>query len=659
MTTLSLSSLHTPTVSDKLECLVTNGTGSFASLAIHGGLSRKFHGLLVHSVVPPMDRMMTWHHCAETLNGVSLDSRQWLTEEQTTHRAGGEKHLLSFQARPMPTWVYQVHGCQLKKELFMVPGRACTLLRYTLLAAPDETANLTLLNSVHFRAAEGHKARLTADDVSQWHYSPEHRSLSNDTVQLRFGLQSTEAKRNITEQWLPLDTAQQQHHLVYPLEREDQGYDQFDASLPVYQADVTLGVNQSVTLIGTLEDTWPNAEQAYQRALTEGRTRISDNDFFNDLTTSALQLVADRQSVQGKTLLAGFPWFGDWGRDTMIALAGTTLSTGQPDLARNILKTFAHYLNGGMLPNKFPDRAGEPLRYNTIDATLWFFRAIQQYADHTGDWAFIRDVLYDDLKDIIRHHQRGTRYGIHMDSDGLISGGDADTQLTWMDVKFDGYAVTPRYGKAVEINALWYNALNFLADCAEHFQEESQPYRELAQRVEQSFQNTFWNAQAGCCYDYVANGQPNDDIRCNQIIAVALPYSPLTTSQQADVFHCVYDKLYTPVGLRSLAADHPDYKGRYYGALSDRDLAYHQGTVWAWPMGCFIDAAMKVTGDKSLAEHLLRGMKQHFYTEAGLNGISEVFDGDAPHAARGCFQQAWSVAETLRVVAGYDLNVPD
>lgn len=657
MPALASNSLHTPSIANKTECLVTNGTGSFASLAINGGLSRKFHGLLVHSTRPPMDRLLTWHHCSETLAGQCLDARQWLNGTDI-QRANGEMFLISYSSTPMPTWDYQVNGNLLRKELFMVPGQATTILRYTLLASPATSTTLTLQNSVHFRSAEAHRDRLHPSDIESWIVDAKRQSIRYDATELKLGLQTDSEHKDWNADWLQPNVINQTRDLVYPIELEDQGFDQRDSSLRVHEAIVDLTVGNSVYMIGTLEQSWPNASAEYQKAVTARQRAFFADDFANDLAHSALQLIADRDSVNGKTLLAGFPWFGDWGRDTMIALPGTTLVTGQYDTARSILKTFAHYLSGGMLPNKFPDRDGEPLKYNTIDATLWYFWAIQQYVKHTSDWSFVKTELYQDLQEIIRHHEQGTRYGIGMDDDGLIQGGDKDTQLTWMDVKFDGFAVTPRYGKAVEINALWYNALGFLADCAEQFRDDARHWRSRCEQVRTSFQKTFWNEELQCCYDYVADGTAHDDIRCNQIIAVALPYSPLSEKQQHAVFNIVYRQLYTPVGLRSLSPTHSDYKSHYYGALHTRDLAYHQGTVWAWPMGPFIDAAMKTQNDKNFAANLLRGMKQHFYSEAGIHGISEVFDGDAPHAARGCFNQAWSVAETLRVIAQYDLKVP-
>lgn len=654
MPTIAPATLHTPSLANKLECIATNGSGSFASLAVNGGLGRKFHGLLIHSAIPPMDRWLTWHSCIEEIEGESLDARAWLAGQNKVSPYG-ERYLTSFSATPMPTWLYNIHGTLLKKELFMVEGCETTVLRYTIIASPNERTSLNLKNFVHFRPAEAYREQLTEIDLTGWRTDETLNTVSAHGLGLNLSCVAPHPS-NVCLEWHPIDKHRQTSDLLYAIELEDQGYPQRDASLHVQTVTVSLAVGESCFMVGSLETEPCDPKHAYQQALVNRSHRYQTSDFANDLSHSAIQLIADRASVDGKTLLAGFPWFGDWGRDTMIALPGTTLVTGQFATAQSILKTFAHYLSGGMLPNKFPDRSGDALKYNTIDATLWFFWAIQQYGEYSEDWAFIHDELYEDLKDILRHHVTGTRYGIGIDNDGLIQGGDNDTQLTWMDVKFDGYAVTPRFGKAVEINALWYNALCFVRDCAERFDDHSETYAHLIPKVAESFQKTFWNDASQNCFDYVTPETQNADIRCNQVFAVSLPYSPLTDTQQAAVFENVYRHLYTPAGLRSLSPNNQNYKGSYYGALHERDIAYHQGTVWAWPMGAFIDSAMKVRKSKTFAESLLKGMKQHFYFEAGVHGISEVFDGDAPHAARGCFNQAWSVAEVLRVVDKYDLD---
>lgn len=653
MRTLAANALHTPTIAEKTECLVTNGTGSFAALAINGSLSRKFHGLLIHSTRPPMDRILTWHSCVEQINGQSLDARK--TDSNTNN---GERFLTEFSAKPMPTWIYQINGHCLKKELFMVEGEPSTLIKYTLLSSPLHKIKLTLENFVNFRCAEHYSESLNQEDLKNWHINAAQQTISAQGLTLKLGCQVPYTQEPTRNQWFDINQEQVCSNINYAIEQQDQGYPQQDSSLRVQQTEVELKVGECCFMVATLNDTWPNSQQCYQKALAYKKIQFSEDEFTNDLTFSVQQFIAERESVNGKTILAGFPWFGDWGRDTMIALPGTTLATGQFETARAILKTYAQYLNAGMLPNKFPDRNGEPLKYNTIDATLWFFWAIQQYVDYSADWEFVKTELYDDLKDIIQHHKKRTRYGIGMDDDGLIQGGDSSTQLTWMDVKFDDYAVTPRYGKAVEINALWYNALCFAQQCSEEFNDTQINFHGLIEQVQTSFKNCFWNTELNCCFDYRTPEQANADIRCNQIFAVSLPFSPLTKDQQEAVFQCAYKHLYTPVGLRSLSPQHTDYKGEYYGLLKHRDMAYHQGTVWAWPIGAFIDAAIKVTGNKKQAAGLLAGLKHHFYYEAGIHGISEVFDGDAPHKARGCFSQAWSVAEVLRVVDKYQLRVP-
>lgn len=656
MTVFSSAFFNQPELANKTECLVTNGNGSFASLAVNGGYSRKFHGLLVHAAIPPMDRFLTWHACIEQINGISLDARQYHDPNQRATGAGS-RFITRFSARPIPTWEYTVNGHLLRKELFMVAEQETTIVRYTLLASTDDAVSLTLENYVHFRPAEGHNPELSTQDIDHWHIDANQQRITCDAMQLKLGCQMHGQKSQATCQWHDKNLAHQISQLAYDIELQDQGFDQYDASLHVQTSHITLAAGESISMIGTLEAHWPSAETSYHQAITDGQEAFFTNAFCNDLAHSAQQFIAQRESVNGKTILAGFPWFGDWGRDTMIALPGITLSTGRFDVARSILSTFAHYLNGGMLPNKFPDRSVEPLKYNTIDATLWFFWAIQQYVDYSGDWAWVQDTLYKDMLDIVRHYQKGTRYGIGMAEDGLIQGGDAQTQLTWMDVKFDDYAVTPRYGKAVEINALWYNALRFTEQCAQQFNDAQPQLPPLIAQVESAFRSAFWRPDNLGCYDYITPEHAIADVRCNQIFAVSLPFSALTEEQQSRVVNEVHRQLYTPVGLRSLSPEHKDYRGTYYGALRDRDMAYHQGTVWAWPMGAFIEAHLKVHKDKATAARLLQGMKRHFYTEAGVHAISEVFDGDAPHVGRGCFNQAWSVAECLRVIAKYHLDV--
>ena len=374
------------------------------------------------------------------------------------------------------------------------------------------------------------------------------------------------------------------------------------------------------------------------------------NPLIQQLTVAADQFIVQRGELN--SVIAGYHWFADWGRDTMIALPGLTLVTGRPDIARNILEAFAQSADRGMLPNRFPD-AGEAPEYNTVDATLWMFEAVRSYLHYTGDHAFVRDRLYPKLKEIVDWHMAGTRYGIRARSDGLLACGEPGVQLTWMDAKVGDWVVTPRLGMPVEIQALWYNALCILRDLAHEFGDPSREtsLRDLAEKTRTSFEPQFWNPHTGCLYD-VINGEARDEsIRPNQIFAVSLHHRMLLAEKEKQIVDVVTRELLTPLGLRTLSPHDPSYHPRYEGDVRQRDSAYHQGTVWPWLMGPFITAYVKVHGHsadaRSQAESWLKGFEEHLKT-AGLGQISEIADGDPPHTPRGCIAQAWSVAELLR-----------
>jgi predicted glycogen debranching enzyme len=350
----------------------------------------------------------------------------------------------------------------------------------------------------------------------------------------------------------------------------------------------------------------------------------------------------------GRSVIAGYPWFGDWGRDTMIALPGLTLATGRPEVAATILRTYARYVDRGMIPNRFPDHGDTP-EYNTVDATLWYVEAIRAYVNSTDDVDLLRD-LFPVLEDIIERHVRGTRYGIRVDpDDGLLRAGEPGVQLTWMDAKVGDWVVTPRIGKPVDVNALWYNALRSLEGFADALDEPTDPFAERADRVASHF-GRFWDAERGHCRD-VIDGPEGDDpsLRPNQILAVSLPHSPLPPDQQRAVVAACSAVLVTPHGLRSLAPEHPDYMGTYGGSVHDRDAAYHQGTVWSWLLGPFVKAHLRVYGDPETARSFLAPLRRHLREGGVMGSISEIFDGDAPFAARGAPAQAWGVAQLLDV----------
>ncbi|HEX4946044.1 MAG TPA: amylo-alpha-1,6-glucosidase [Blastocatellia bacterium] len=377
------------------------------------------------------------------------------------------------------------------------------------------------------------------------------------------------------------------------------------------------------------------------------------DEFSKLLFAAADQFIVARGAQ--KTVIAGYHWFSDWGRDTMIALPGLTLATGRADIAKSILLEFAAQVDRGMLPNRFPD-AGEEPEYNTVDATLWYFEAVHALAAHTNDYEFVKANVYAVLNDIVDWHRRGTRYGIRVDADGLLTAGEAGVQLTWMDAKIGAWVVTPRLGKPVEIQALWYNALCVMRDFAARFGEtgRAQQFDDMASRARANFTEQFWNDATGCLYDVVNGDERDGTIRPNQIFALSLPHALLSGEKAKRVLAVVERELLTPVGLRSLAPTDPGYIAHYAGGVLERDGAYHQGTVWTWLLGPFITAHLKVHDDRERAQQLLTGFRAHLQ-EAGLGQVAEIFDAEPPHAPRGCIAQAWSVAELLRVIHTHSL----
>jgi predicted glycogen debranching enzyme len=371
------------------------------------------------------------------------------------------------------------------------------------------------------------------------------------------------------------------------------------------------------------------------------------------LTCAADQFVVAR--ANGRSVIAGYHWFSDWGRDTMVSLPGIALVTGHLQAAREILAQFALSVDQGMLPNRFPD-AGEQPEYNTVDATLWFFDAARAYLKYSGDREFLRAQLYSVLRDIVDWHERGTRYGIRVDTDGLLRAGVPGMQLTWMDARVGDRVVTPRHGKPVEIQALWYNALRTMQQFAETLGDDSglQRYRQMAVLAQASFNEKFWNDAAGCLYDVVGTDVRDASVRPNQVLAASLEYPVLAPGRAAAMLEVVRRELLTPFGLRTLAPSDPQYRGRCEGGVAARDGAYHQGTVWPWLMGPFISAYVKAHDRSAEARAQAARWLEPFRThvlEAGLGQISEIFDGDPPHTPRGCIAQAWSVAEVLRAAA--------
>jgi predicted glycogen debranching enzyme len=452
-------------------------------------------------------------------------------------------------------------------------------------------------------------------------------------------------------------------HVGFDLSAErDRGLDHHDDHLHAATFRVTLAPGGSFTIMASAEQRPRSntrsalAEQrTYERVVRECRRTATPRStvpipgWIDQLTLAADQFIVQRATPgdpHGRSVIAGYPWFGDWGRDTMIALPGLTLATGRPEIARAILTTYARHVIQGLLPNQFDDTRG-PAEYNTVDAALWYIEAIRAYHAVTRDDATLGE-LFPVVEDIVAWYAKGTRYGIEMDAaDGLLAAGEAGAQLTWMDAKVGDRVITPRAGKPVEVNALWYNALRATASFARRMRRDTRTYGAMAERTREGFAR-FWNSEAGGCYDVLDGPEGHDaSVRPNQVFAVALPESPLTTPQQRAVVEICARKLLTSHGLRSLASDDRRYIGRYQGDVNARDAAYHQGAVWGWLLGPFALAHLKVHRDPHAARGLLEPIGCHL-AAAGVGSLSEIFDGDPPFEPRGCIAQAWTVAEVLR-----------
>jgi predicted glycogen debranching enzyme len=648
------------------EWLVTNGLGGYASGTIAGVVTRRYHGLLVASLPAPLGRMVMLNHLLER---VRLPDRRvvWLGDEDAvagSNAADRGGHLVEFRLElGLPVWIYQLDGLTIERRVHMPHGQNTTQITYRLLAGTGP-ARLSLRPSIHFRSYESpvnDRPRAYTVTAVRNRYEV---SAGEEMPALRLQLHAERGGLTLDERGAA--------HVPYVMEKL-RGYEWVGSlwSPGYFRTDLVTG--HPVTLVASTEsweaiealspEAGSQAEEDRRRHLLAVAGPVPDR-LANELMLAADQFIitpagrveeAARAKASGehvRTVIAGYHWFTDWGRDTMISLEGLTLSTHRYREAGYILRTFGHYVRDGLIPNMFPDGAREGL-YHTADATLWFFHAVQRYARVTGDRDILR-VLLPTFIDIARHHLAGTRFGICVDpADGLLRQGAPGYQLTWMDAKVDDWVVTPRRGKAVEINALWYNALcllqQWMADSGASDAAADLNLAHHADRARRSFNDRFWSPSAGYLFD-VVDGEQGDDIACrpNQVLAISLDYPVLDQGRWADVVQVVHDRLLTPVGLRSLAPGHPDYKPRYYGDLRSRDAAYHQGTVWAWLIGPFVDAWLKVRpGDYPGARRLLDGFDAHL-NEACVGSISEIFDADAPYVPRGCIAQAWSVAEVLR-----------
>ncbi len=632
----------------RLEWLETNGLGGWASSTVAGANTRRYHGLLVAALNPPVNRMVMLSKMDET---VETGGRRF--ELGTNIFPGaldpeGYRYLEAFEKGFWPTFTYRTDALVLRKEVIALWGENTTLVRYTVLES-DAPIHLVLRP---FVAARDCHALVSAND----HITSE-AGWDN-------GIFSVQPYDGLPRLFIAAGdfTFQAQPDWYYRFEYPGEAIRGQDAREDLFSYGTfrrLMETGDQVVVMISIED--PGGRDAQVLLDREMRRRSSliepfqsQDDIFRTLVLAADQFIVQRGEALS-SIIAGYHWFTDWGRDTMIAFNGLTLATGRFGEARKILEAYADSVSQGMLPNRFPDD-GEAPEYNAVDATLWFFVAIHHYLDDTGDADFVHTRLLPVLGDIVDWFEKGTRHGIHVTEDGLLYSGEPGLQLTWMDVKIGDVVVTPRQGYAVDVNALWYNALRI---CARLLAEagsgrDADAITKKADVVRERFIDRFWYAEGGYLYDVVDGDARDPRLRPNQLLALSLPF-PLVDGQKAQrVFNTVSRHLFTPVGLRSLSPDDDAYHGMYAGDQWERDHAYHQGTVWAWLLGPYLDALMRVrpkTG-RAHVKAILDGMMSHVH-EAGIGSISEIFDGDYPHAPKGCIAQAWSVGEWLRAYREY------
>jgi len=648
------------------EFLVANGLGGYSSTTLAGALTRRYHGLLIAALPAPLGRMVMLSHVQDALSlpdGRTVGLGAAAPDPATGMHALGGLHEFRLE-NGLPVWIYRFYGVAVEKRITMPHRQNIVHVGYRLL--PDSApATLHLHPAINARAIEsplGGSARPSyrlAIDGERFEVNgvpglPPLRLRLMGGGPPRFTLSPSP--------WREI-------HLG---EEARRGYDSRGPLWCFGGFDQPLVPGHTVTLVAGTEEwriidalapadvqTWEQerrrhllaiAPEAAATGIAAELVLAADSFLMTPLGRVADVIHAYATGDEVRSVIAGYHWFTDWGRDTMIALEGLTLCTGRHMEAGWILRTFAKHVRDGLLPNMFPEGRTEGV-YHTADATLWFFHAIRRYLDATEDEDTLR-VLLPRLKDIVAHHRRGTRFGIQADpADGLLRQGEAGYQLTWMDAKVGEWVVTPRRGKAVEINALWYNALRLLEGwiADQEGEQAAVPVQLLADQVRESFNARFWNPATGHLFD-VVDGEQGDDPACrpNQLFAISLDHPVLDRARWDAVVGMVRDRLLTPVGLRSLAPGHPDYKGRYSGDLHARDAAYHQGTVWGWLIGAHVDAWLKLhPGDKAGARALLEGFVPHL-SDAGIGTVAEIFDADPPFTPRGCIAQAWSVAELLR-----------
>ena len=633
------------------EWLVTNGIGGYASSTVICANTRKYHGLLVASLAPPVRRTLLLSKLDERFEAGGRTYNLSSNKTVSGVTEFGFIHLQRVLVGKIPTFVYSFVDVVIEKTIFMVHGENTTVIRYRVKngSSPATFRLIPFLNCRDFHWTSGMgqiSFRLEPLKAREWAGITVKAVPEVPALNIICGGKARFCRE---EGWFkgmlyPGEQERGEHavedhfvpgHFVISLAAKEEKVISFIAST---REEIDESINTEVLL--------DSERDRHLRLIKQSGLR---DDFSCRLVLASDAFVVWRQSTDTKSVIAGYHWFNDWGRDTMIALPGLTLVTGRHEDAREILLTFARHCSEGLIPNMFPDSPGEPL-YNTVDASMWYFHAVYKYLQYTGDFDFILKEIYPVLKEIAQFYIKGTKFKIGMDEDGLISAGTSEHQLTWMDAKVDNWVVTPRHGKPVEIAALWYNALKILEQLALRA-GESLPYAGLSEKVGKSFKEKFWYEDGGYMYDVISGDQRDARLRPNQVIAMALPYSPVSSSRARQALRRVWQELYATYGLRSLSYYDPHYKGVYIGDRFSRNGAYHQGTVWSWLMGPFITAYRKAYGyspdTREQAAMFINPFREHI-RHHGVGYISEIFDGNDPIVPRGCIAQAWGVAEVLR-----------
>lgn len=650
--------VHNPEQLLSKEWLITNGIGGYASSTVSGINSRRYHGLLVAATHPPVGRLVMLSKLEDALfiDGARIDLSTNIYGDNVLHPQG-HRNLQHFRLDPFPVYTYAGEGFVLEKSIYMARGENTVVIEYSLTSRRKGTdIQLEIAPLIAFR---DYHSTTHANSIVNSNFV---ESNGNVTLQPYGDLPSLHIAHDADA---VVTTGVWYYNFEY-VEESARGLDHREDLFNPLTLRASFNGRTKLTLIASTEPhvvtdaATIRAGEIRRHKEVERRSESSDRnaELIRALSVAAEHFIVARPPF--KTVIAGYHWFGDWGRDTMIALPGLLLCTDQPDAAREILLQFLRYIHGGMLPNRFPDQ-GETPEYNTVDATLWFVDAIWQYLNYRRDARWRREALelirtqfYPGLKSIIHHHLAGTHYGIHADSQGFLWAGNDSTQLTWMDAKVGDIAITPRAGRPVEIQGLWYNALRTVEEFGRTFGDAAAAdyCAGVANRLKANFERVFWNESDGCLYDVVSELSADPSIRPNQVIAASLRHNLLDPLKTRKVLETAKKHLLTPYGLRTLAPSDSRYRPQYRGDVWNRDSAYHQGTVWPWLAGPYFGSLLRYSENTDAAVSEAQSWLDRFsghLQEACLGQISEVFDGDEPHNPGGCIAQAWSVAELLRL----------